>query len=56
VHDGGIAHKVSEVISWFIKIDLETNFLHLFTHPETLEWFSIISVISLEVNIVAEQK
>jgi len=71
VHDGGIAHhapsqgeteeevpfhKVSEVISWFIKIDLETNFLQLFAHAETSEWFSIISVISLEVNIVSEQK
>jgi len=49
-------HKVSEVISWFIEIDLETNLLQLFAHAETSEWFSIISVISLDVNIVAEQK
>jgi len=32
------------------------NLLQLFAHPETSEWFSIISVISLDVNIVAEQK
>ena len=72
VHDGGIAHhapsqvgkeeeevpfhKVSEVISWFIKIDLETNLLQLFANPETSEWFSLIYVISLDVSIVAKQK
>ena len=34
----------------------ETNLLQLFVHPETSEWFSIISDISFEVNITAEQK
>jgi len=34
----------------------ETNLLQLFAHPETSEWFSIISVITSEVNIVAAQK
>jgi len=43
-------------ISWFVKIDAETNLLQLFAHPETSEWLSIIYVISLEVNIVTEQK
>jgi len=33
----------------------ETNFLQLFAHPEKFEWFSTISVIIFEVNIVAEQ-
>ena len=32
------------------------KFLQLFAHPETSEWFSIIAVISLEVNNVAKQK
>jgi len=35
---------------------LETSLLQQFAHPETSEWFSIIYVISFEVNIVAEQK
>ena len=35
---------------------LETNLLHLFGHPENSEWFSIISGIIFEVNIVDEQK
>ena len=35
---------------------LETNFLQLFGHPENSEWFSIISVVIFEVNIVDEQK
>jgi len=30
--------------------------LQLFVHPENSEWFSIISLIIFEVNIVAEQK
>jgi len=34
---------------------LETNLLQLFGHPEISEWFSIISVIIFEVNIVGEQ-
>jgi len=35
---------------------LETNLLQLFEHPENSEWFSKISVISFEVDIVDEQK
>jgi len=35
---------------------IETNFLQLFAHQENSEWFSIISAIIFEVNIVAEQK
>jgi len=35
---------------------LETNLLQLFRHSENSEWFSIISVIIFEVNIVDEQK
>jgi len=34
----------------------ETNLLQLFRHPENSEWFSIISVIIFEINIVDEQK
>jgi len=34
----------------------ETNLLQLFEPPETSDWFSIISSITFEVNIVAEQK
>jgi len=30
--------------------------LQLFTCPQHLEWFSTLSVIVFEVNIVAEQK
>jgi len=35
---------------------LETHFLQLFAHPDTSEWFSIISVTNFEVNNIAEQK
>jgi len=35
---------------------LKTNLLQLFARPENSEWFSIISVIIFDVNIVAEQK
>jgi len=35
---------------------LETNLLQLFRHPETSDWFPIISVITFETNIVVEQK
>jgi len=35
---------------------IETNLLQLFAHPETSEWFSIISGIIFEVNIVAERE
>jgi len=35
---------------------IETDLLKLFAHPEISEWFSVISVIIFEINIVAEQK
>jgi len=35
---------------------VETTLLQLFTHPQHSEWFSTLSVIICEVNIVAEQK
>jgi len=35
---------------------IETNLLQLFAQQENSEWFSIISVVIFEVNIVAEQK
>jgi len=35
---------------------IETNLLQLFTQQKNSEWFSIISVIIFEVNIVTEQK
>jgi len=35
---------------------LETNLLQLFAQQENTGWFSIISAIIFEVNIVAEQK
>jgi len=35
---------------------LEINLLQLFGHPDNSEWFSVISVIIFEVNIVDEQK
>jgi len=34
----------------------EASLLQLFAHPYTSDWFSIISSIIFEVNIVAEQK
>jgi len=34
----------------------ETNSLQLLVHPETSEWFFIISVVSFKINIVVEQK
>jgi len=35
------------------KDRLETNLLQLFAHPQNSEWFSIISAIIFEVNVVA---
>ena len=35
---------------------LKTNLLQLFGRPEFSEWYSIISVIIFEINIVDEQK
>jgi len=35
---------------------IKTNLLQLFGQQENSEWFSIISLIIFEVNIVAEQK
>ena len=35
---------------------LEINLFQLFGHPDNSEWYSVISVIIFEVNIVDEQK
>ena len=35
---------------------LETTLLQLFVYPGSSEWFSIISAIDFEVNVVAAQK
>ena len=35
---------------------IETDLLKLCVQPENSEWFSVISVIIFEVNILAEQK
>jgi len=35
---------------------IETEILKLCAHPENSEWFSVISVIIFEVEIVTEQK
>ena len=35
---------------------VETNLLQLLTYPQHSEWFSTLSVIIFEVNIVTEQK
>jgi len=35
---------------------IETNLLQLFAHPETSEWFSMISGINFEITTVVEQK
>jgi len=35
---------------------IDTNLLQLFAHPEDSKWFSIIYVVTFEVNVVAEQK
>jgi len=40
----------------FYQDRIETNSFQLFAQPEISEWFSIISGIIFEVNIVAEQK
>jgi len=40
----------------FYKDRLETKLLQRFAHRENSEWFSIISGIIFEFNIVAEQK
>ena len=34
----------------------ETDLWKLCVHPENSEWFSVISVVIFEVNIVAEQE
>jgi len=46
----------NSIISNFMiyQDQLETNLLQLFVHTLSSEWFSIISVTSFEVTIVAE--
>jgi len=55
---GQRGHKclLTSIMSNFMiyQHQLETNLLQLFAHTENSEWFSIISVISFEVNIVAK--
>jgi len=34
---------------------IETSLLQLFVHPETSDWFSRISGIIFEVNVVAKR-
>jgi len=71
VHDGGISplvlHKgdnggggaffIKNIVRSFMVYQdrIETNLLQQLAHPETSEWFSIISGIGFEVNIVSEQ-
>ena len=45
---------VSNFVAYQDRID--TNLLQLFAHPEDSKWFSIIYVVTFEVNVVAEQK
>ena len=47
----------SIVCNFLVYQDItETNLLKLFAHTELSEWFSRISGIIFEVNIVAEKK
>jgi len=47
----------SIVCNFLVYQDItETNLLQLFAHTELSEWFSRISGIIFEVNIVAEKK
>jgi len=55
--EGGGAFNNNIIGHFMVYQDrLKTNLLLLFAHPEKSEWFSLISVIIFEVNIVAEQK
>jgi len=40
----------------FCQDQPETNLLQPLAHPEIPDWFSLISVIISEINVVAEQK
>jgi len=53
---GGGAFCYNSVIDHFMVYQhrIETHLLQQFTQQENSEWFSIISVIIFEVNIVAE--
>jgi len=48
----------NSIIGHFVvyKDRIERNLLQQCGHPENSEWFSVVSVIMFEVNIVAEQK
>jgi len=56
--NGGRVPLYKSIIGNFMVYQdrIETNLLQLFVHPETSEWFFIISGIIFEVNIVADQK
>ena len=60
-HKGGKRAAVplyeNAIGNFMVYLDrIETNLLELFAHPEISDWFSILSGIVFEVNIVAEQK
>jgi len=57
VHGGAMGEQVplhNSIIGNFMVYQdrLETSFLQLFAHTENSEWFSIISAIIFEVNIL----
>jgi len=56
VHDGGRGDFYKSIIGNFMVYHdrIETKLLELFAHPETSEWFSRISGIIFEVDIVSE--
>jgi len=49
-------HNSMVGISMVYEDGFYTNLLQLFAQQENSEWFSIISAIIFQVNIVAEQK
>jgi len=55
---GTDVHFYNSIIGNFIVYQdrIETDLLKLCVQPENLEWFSVISVIIHEVNIVAKRK
>ena len=56
MHDGGRGDFYKSIIGNFMVYHdrIETKLLELFAHPETSEWFSRISGIIFEVDIVSE--
>ena len=56
--DGADVHFHNSIIGNFVvyQNQIETDLLKLCAHLENSEWFSVISVVIFEVEIVAEQK